>query len=79
MAIANAPSRIGRALFPSLIFSPTAVANRRYRQVLNVQSALWAIGTNAAESIFTGGARRATKPVRESGYDASVAAYRKTV
>jgi outer membrane protein TolC len=48
-------------------------------KLLNLQSTLWAVGTNAAESIFTGGARRAQNQFAKSGYDASVAAYRQTV
>jgi outer membrane protein, multidrug efflux system len=37
------------------------------------------VGANVAESIFTGGARRAQVQFAQAGYDASVANYRQTV
>jgi len=39
----------------------------------------WAVGANVAESIFTGGARRAQVQFAKAGYDASVAFYRDSV
>ena len=81
MAIANAQVGIARAAyFPSLnLFADGGWQTADIAKLLNVQSTLWAIGTNAAESIFTGGARRAQNQFAKSGYDASVAAYRQTV
>jgi multidrug efflux system outer membrane protein len=37
------------------------------------------VGANVAESIFTGGTRRAQVQFAQAGYDASVASYRQTV
>src|SRR5258708_31489096 len=48
-------------------------------KLVNVQSTFWAVGANVAESIFTGGARRAQVQFAKAGYDASVAAYRVSV
>ncbi|MGC1906889.1 MAG: TolC family protein, partial [Candidatus Acidiferrum sp.] len=44
-----------------------------------IQSIFWAVGGNAAEDIFTGGARRAQVQFARAGYDANVATYRSTV
>ena len=81
MAIANAQVGIARAAyFPSLnLFGDGGWQTADIAKLLNVQSTLWAIGANAAESIFTGGARRAQNQFAKSGYDASVASYRQTV
>src|SRR5437773_12461158 len=46
---------------------------------MNVQSTFWAVGANVAESIFTGGSRRAQVQFAKAGYDTSVAAYRDSV
>jgi outer membrane protein TolC len=46
---------------------------------MNVQSTFWAVGANVAESIFTGGARRAQVQFAKAGYDANVASYRDSV
>jgi len=51
----------------------------RNRQAGKRQSTFWAVGANVAESIFTGGARRAQVQFAKAGYDASVAAYRDSV
>src|SRR5258708_13543859 len=48
-------------------------------KLVNVQSTFWAVGANVAESIFTGGSRRAQVQFARAGYDASVAAYRDTI
>jgi len=81
MAIANAQVGIARAAyFPSLnLFANGGWQAADIAKLLNVQSTLWAVGANAAESIFTGGARRAQTQFAKSGYDASVASYRQTV
>jgi len=46
---------------------------------VNAESAIWAVGANVAEDIFTGGARRAQVQFSQAGYDATVANYRATV
>ena len=81
MAVANAQVGIARAAyFPSLnLFADGGWQSANIAKLLNVQSTLWAFGATAAESIFTGGARRAQNQFARSGYDASVAAYRQTV
>ena len=44
-----------------------------------MQSTFWAVGANVAQSIFTGGARRAQVQFAQANYDATVANYRGTV
>lgn len=81
MAIANAQVGIARAAyFPSLnLFADGGWQTADIAKLLNVQSTIWAFGANAAETIFTGGARRAQTQFAKAGYDASVASYRQTV
>ncbi|HJZ64509.1 MAG TPA: efflux transporter outer membrane subunit [Candidatus Acidoferrum sp.] len=81
MAVANAQVGIARAAyFPSLnLYANGGWQASDIAKLANVQSTLWAIGANAAESIFTGGARRAQMQFAKAGYDASVANYRQTV
>jgi multidrug efflux system outer membrane protein len=81
MAAANAQIGIARAAyFPSLnLFGNGGWQSADIAKLLNVQSTFWAVGANAAESIFTGGARRAQVQFAKAGYDASVASYRDTV
>ncbi|OLC99880.1 MAG: RND transporter [Acidobacteria bacterium] len=81
MAVANAQIGIARAAYyPSLnLFANGGWQASDIAKLLNVQSTFWAVGANVAESIFTGGARRAQTQFAKAGYDASVAAYRDTV
>jgi NodT family efflux transporter outer membrane factor (OMF) lipoprotein len=81
MAVVNAEVGIARAAyFPSLnLFGNGGWQAADVAKLLNVQSTFWAVGANAAESIFTGGVRRAQTQFAKAGYDASVAAYRNTV
>ena len=81
MAVANAQVGIARAAyFPSLnLFANGGWQSADIVKLLNVQSTMWAFGANAAESIFTGGQRRAQVQFAKAGYDASVAGYRETV
>lgn len=81
MAVANAQVGIARAAyFPSLnLFANGGWQTADILKLLNVQSTMWAFEANAAESIFTGGQRRAQVQFAKSGYDASVAGYRETV
>jgi outer membrane protein, multidrug efflux system len=81
MAIANAQIGIAKAAYyPSIqLFGQGGWNSASISQLLNAESAFWAVGANIAESIFTGGARRAQVQFQEAGYDATVASYRNTV
>jgi outer membrane protein, multidrug efflux system len=81
MAVANAQIGIAKAAYyPSFnLFANGGWQAADIAKLANVQSTFWAIGANVAESIFTGGARRAQVQFQQAGYDANVANYRGTV
>jgi len=81
MAIANAEIGVAKAAYyPSLnLFGSGGWQAADIAKLANVSSTFWALGANVAESIFTGGARRAQVEFAKSGYDASVANYRQSV
>ncbi len=81
MAVANAQIGIAKAAYyPSLnLFGNGGWQAADIAKLVNVQSTFWAVGANVAESIFTGGSRRAQVQFAKAGYDASVASYRDTV
>lgn len=81
MAIANAQIGIAKAAYyPSLnLFGSGGWQAADIAKLVNVQSTFWAIGANVAESIFTGGARRAQGQFAQANFDATVANYRGTV
>ncbi len=81
MAVANAQIGIARAAYyPSLnLFGTGGWQAADIAKLINVQSTFWAVGANVAESIFTGGSRRAQVQFAKAGYDANVAAYRESV
>jgi len=81
MAVANAQIGIARAAYyPSLnLFGSGGWQAADIARLMNVQSTFWAVGANVAESIFTGGSRRAQVQFAKAGYDANVAAYRDSV
>jgi multidrug efflux system outer membrane protein len=81
MAVANAQIGIAKAAYyPSLfLFGQGGWQATDITKLFNGPSALWAIGANVTESIFTGGARRAQVQFSQAGYDANVATYRQTV
>jgi multidrug efflux system outer membrane protein len=81
MAVANAQIGIAKAAYyPSLnLFGSGGWQAADVAKLLNVQSTFWAVGANVAESIFTGGTRRAQVQYARANYDATVAAYRQTV
>ena len=81
MAVANAQIGIAKAAYyPSLVlYGQGGWNSAKISQLLNAESGVWAIGANLAESIFTGGARRAQVQFSQAGYDATVASYRGTV
>jgi multidrug efflux system outer membrane protein len=81
MAVANAQIGIAKAAYyPSFnLFANGGWQAADIAKLASIQSAFWAIGANVAESIFTGGARRAQVQFAQAGYDATVANYRGTV
>jgi NodT family efflux transporter outer membrane factor (OMF) lipoprotein len=81
MAVANAQIGVARAsYFPSLnLFGNGGWQAADIAKLANVQSTFWAVGANVAETIFSGGSRRAQVQFAKAGYDASVASYRDTV
>jgi NodT family efflux transporter outer membrane factor (OMF) lipoprotein len=81
MAVANAQIGIAKAAYyPSLnLFGTGGWQAADIAKLVNVQSTFWAVGANIAESIFTGGARRAQVQFAQANYDATVAGYRQTV
>ena len=81
MAVANAQIGIAKAAYyPSLnLFGTGGWQSADIAKLVNVQSAFWAVGANVAQSIFTGGARRAQVQFAQANYDATVAGYRQTV
>jgi outer membrane protein, multidrug efflux system len=81
MAIANAQIGIAKAAYyPSLnLFGNGGWQAADIAKLANVQSTFWAIGANVAQSIFTGGGRRAQVQFAQANYDATVAGYRGTV
>jgi NodT family efflux transporter outer membrane factor (OMF) lipoprotein len=81
MAVANAQIGIAKAAYyPSLnLFANGGWQAADIAKLMNIQSTFWAVGANVAESIFTGGARRAQVQFQQANYDAMVANYRGTV
>jgi len=81
MASANAQIGVARAAYyPSLsLFGQGGWESANIVSLANASSTFWALGANVAESIFTGGARRAQVQFAQAGYDANVASYRQTV
>jgi multidrug efflux system outer membrane protein len=81
MQVANAQIGIARAAYyPSFnLFGNGGWQSSDIAKLMNVQSTFWAVGANVAETIFSGGSRRAQVQFAGAGYDASVASYRNTV
>jgi NodT family efflux transporter outer membrane factor (OMF) lipoprotein len=81
MAVANAQIGMAKAAYyPSFnLFANGGWQAADIAKLASIQSTFWAIGANVAESIFTGGARRAQVQYAQAGYDATVANYRGTV
>lgn len=81
MASANAQIGVAKAAYyPSVVlFGEGGWNSINVSQLFNAESAIWAVGANIAEPIFTGGARRAQVQFSQAGYDATVANYRGTV
>src|SRR5467141_3718084 len=81
MAVANAQIGVAQAAYyPSLnLFGQGGWQAADIAKLANAQSTFWAVGASAAETIFSGGSRRAQVQFAKAGYDASVASYRDTV
>jgi len=81
MAVSNAQIGIAKAAYyPSLVlFGQGGWNSANISELFNAESAIWAVGANVAQTIFTGGARRAQVQFSQAGYDATVASYRDTV
>jgi multidrug efflux system outer membrane protein len=81
MAVANAEIGVAKAAYyPSLnLFGNGGWQATDILKLANVSSTFWALGANVAESIFTGGARRAQVEFAKSGYEVNVANYRQSV
>jgi outer membrane protein TolC len=81
MAMANAQIGMAQAAYyPSLnLFGQGGWSAADIARLANAGSAVWAIGANVTQDIFTGGARRAQVQFARAGYDANVANYRQTV
>ena len=81
MASQNAQVGVARsAFFPSIAISAAGgFQNSGVTQLLNFSSGFWAVGANVAETVLSGGRRRAQVDFAQSAYGASVANYRQTV
>jgi multidrug efflux system outer membrane protein len=81
MAAQNAQIGVAKAAYyPSLnLFGQGGWQAADIAKLANAASTIWAVGANVAESIFTGGARRAQVQFAQAGYEANVAQYRQTV
>jgi NodT family efflux transporter outer membrane factor (OMF) lipoprotein len=68
------------AFFPSVLLNASAgLVNGDISQWFSWPSRVWAVGAQAAETIFEGGRRHAQVKLSQATYDASVANYRQTV
>ena len=81
MAAANAQIGVATAAFyPSVILGPSIGEESRTLSLLfDAPSLVWSIGVSAAQTLFDAGRTRANVDFARAGYDASVAAYRRTV
>jgi NodT family efflux transporter outer membrane factor (OMF) lipoprotein len=81
--VAAANARIGvakGAYYPSLsLFGTGGWQAASLGKLVNAASTLWAVGASVAETLFSGGARRAGVELAVAGHRASVATYRQTV
>jgi multidrug efflux system outer membrane protein len=81
MAVANAQIGVAKAAYyPSLnLFGQGGWQAADITKLANVGSAVWALGANVTQDIFSGGALRAQVQFARAGYEANVANYRQTV
>jgi outer membrane protein, multidrug efflux system len=81
MAAANAQIGVATAAYyPSIeLFGSAGWQASDISKLANASSIFWAVGANVAETIFSGGARRAQVQYTRAGFDATVGNYRNTV
>jgi NodT family efflux transporter outer membrane factor (OMF) lipoprotein len=81
MASQNAQIGVAKAAYyPGInLFTSGGVQSADLGLLLNAPSALWALGANVSQTLFSGGRRQAQLSFATSGYAASVASYRQTV
>jgi multidrug efflux system outer membrane protein len=81
MAAASAQIGVAKAAYyPSIdLFATAGPQVTDLAKLANLSSIFWAVGANVAESILTGGSRRAQVQFAQAGFDANVANYRGTV
>ncbi|PYP91765.1 MAG: RND transporter [Candidatus Angelobacter sp. Gp1-AA117] len=81
MASQNAQIGVAKsAFFPSIGLSTAGgFQSSSFTHILNLSSGFWAVGADVAETVLSGGRRRAQVDFAQSAYGASVANYRQTV
>ncbi|RYX90426.1 MAG: efflux transporter outer membrane subunit [Comamonadaceae bacterium] len=81
MAAANAQIGVANAAFyPSIILGPNlGVDSRRLANLFDASSVLWSLGVSTSQLLFDAGRRDSTMEFARSGYDVTVANYRRTV
>ncbi len=81
MASFNAQIGVAKsAYYPSIgIFGGGGFENSALGKILNGPSGFWAVGANVAESLLSGGKRKAQVDFATSAYGSGVANYRQTV
>jgi outer membrane protein, multidrug efflux system len=81
MAAANAQIGVATAAFyPSVILAPSVgVDSRLFRTLFDAPSLLWSVGVSATQALFDGGRINANIDFTRSGYDLTVANYRRVV
>jgi NodT family efflux transporter outer membrane factor (OMF) lipoprotein len=81
MAAANAQIGVARAAYyPSIVLGAgLGLDSRSLTTLLEAPSLLWSLGASAAQVLFDGGRLQAGEALARSGYDASVASYRRVV
>ena len=81
MAAANAQIGVAKAAYyPSISITPNlGYESRTLASLFSAPSALWAIGAQFAQPLFTAGRLDANVEVARANYDATVASYRRVV
>jgi NodT family efflux transporter outer membrane factor (OMF) lipoprotein len=81
MAAQNAQIGVAKsAYYPAINLSgAVGYESSDFTRILNAANGFWALGANVAQTIFSGGRRRAQVDFATSGYGVSVASYRQTV
>ena len=81
MAAANAQIGVATAaLYPSITLAGSAgLENRDLASLFSAPSAVWSIGASITQPLFDAGRLQANVRFARAGYEASVAAYRRTV